>query len=65
MLGRAAVGFAALAAFIALGAWINRRRRSGQPWLRAAAEKVHWAVGVVALGAVALLLVGAVAYVRG
>jgi hypothetical protein len=65
MLVRAAVGFVLLAAFVALGAWINDRRRTGQPWLRAAAGKAHWAVGVMALGAVALLLVGAVTFVLG
>ena len=65
MLVRAVVGFALLAAFVVLGAWINDRRRSGQPWLRAAAGKVHWVVGVMALGAIALLVVGAVTYVLG
>ncbi|MDQ2648634.1 MAG: hypothetical protein M3Z03_03660 [Actinomycetota bacterium] len=65
MLVRAAIGFVLLAGFVALGAWINDRRRSGQPWLRAAAGKAHWGVGVMALGALALLLVGALTYVLG
>jgi hypothetical protein len=63
LLLRAAAGFALLAAFVVLGAWVNDRRRQGEPWMRAAAARVHWAVGVIALGVVALLLVGAVTFV--
>jgi hypothetical protein len=64
MLLRALVGFALLGAFVALGAWVNDRRRHGEPWLRQLAGQVHWTVGVLALGVLALLVVGAVTYLR-
>ena len=57
---RAVLGFAALVAFVALGAWINRQRATGQPVVRLLAGKVHWAVGVMALGVLALLVVTAI-----
>jgi hypothetical protein len=62
MLVRAVVGFGLLAAFIVAGAWINDRRRHGQPWVRGLARRAHWTVGVLAAGAIALLVVGAVTY---
>lgn len=60
MLLRSVLGFAALIAFVALGAWVNRQRRTGGPLLRPLAGKVHWTVGVIAIAVVTLLLVTAV-----
>jgi hypothetical protein len=60
MLLRVVLGFTALVAFVALGAWINRLRQSGTVTVRAVAGKVHWGVGVVAIAVLALLLVTAI-----
>jgi hypothetical protein len=65
MLTKTVVGFGLLFALLALGAAVQRLRRSGRPGVRALADRVHWGVGVVAVGCAAVLLLAAVQLVRG
>lgn len=65
MLVRTAMGVVVLLGLGALAALVDRLRRSGRPILKTLAERVHWGVGVVAVGCVALLALTAVEALRG
>jgi hypothetical protein len=64
MLVRTAIGVVVLLGLGALAALVDRLRGSGRPILRTVAARVHWGIGVIAVGCLALFAVLLVEAVR-